>query len=194
MRRSVDGALKWAGSGQARRRVWAGNGQTPQRVQAGNGQTRHRLVRRLRRDSQSRSGRFRLPSAPITWGCLQWLDAVRMKGGESRLDQGRGVSSAPGRTAPKPKVAAVERRKACASVCSENARFARRLRDGCRHICRVVRIYVDAPFGAPLPRIFRGLRTRQAPEPDKTRPMTLAFLHLSRSRGREKRDRSLFES
>src|SRR5216684_4691615 len=28
------------------------------------------------------------PSAPTTWGCLQWLDAAWTKGGESRLDAG----------------------------------------------------------------------------------------------------------
>jgi len=36
----------------------------------------------------SRPGRLGQPSAPTTWGCLQWLDEGRMNGGGSRRDQG----------------------------------------------------------------------------------------------------------
>ena len=39
--------------------------------------------------------------------CLQWLDAARTNAGESLRDQaGKGSLSAPGSTAPKPKIAA----------------------------------------------------------------------------------------
>ncbi len=45
-------------------------------------------MRRLRGCLASiRPGRLGSPSAPTTRGCLQWLDAGRMKGGESRPDQ-----------------------------------------------------------------------------------------------------------
>ena len=41
------------------------------------------------------------PSVPTKGDCLEWLDAVRTKGGESRLDQGaKSFPSAPGSTAP----------------------------------------------------------------------------------------------
>src|SRR5216684_9185792 len=51
------------------------------------------------------------PSAPTTWGCLQWLDAAWMKGGESRLD----TVSAPGSTVP------VDRKAAGGAPCGERA-------------------------------------------------------------------------
>ena len=60
------------------------------------GQARSRLMRRLRAGLvTSRPGRLGQPSAPTTWGCLRWLDAVRMNGGGSRRDQGahRGLVS-----------------------------------------------------------------------------------------------------
>jgi hypothetical protein len=51
------------------------------------------------------------PSAGITTGCLQWLDAARMKGGESCPDRaGRSPPSAPGSTAPGTEIAAMERK------------------------------------------------------------------------------------
>ena len=66
------------------------------------------------------------PSAPTTWGCLQWLDAAWMKGGESCLDE----VSAPGSTVPgteKPRWSAVWR--TCLSQRHVNA--ARRWTAGC---------------------------------------------------------------
>src|SRR5258707_14680011 len=51
------------------------------------------------------------PSAPTTWGCLQWLDAAWMKGGESRLD----AVSAPGSTVP------ADRKAAGGAPCGERA-------------------------------------------------------------------------
>jgi hypothetical protein len=53
------------------------------------------------------------PSAPTKWGCPQGLDVGRMNAGESLRDQVELVSpSGPGSTVPRPKIAAVERRKA----------------------------------------------------------------------------------
>jgi len=66
------------------------------------------------------------PSAPTTWGCLQWLDEAWMKGGESCLDE----VSAPGSTVPgteKPRWSAVWR--TCLSQRHVNA--ARRWTAGC---------------------------------------------------------------
>ncbi len=66
------------------------------------------------------------PSAPTTWGCLQWLDEAWMKGGESCLDK----VSAPGSTVPgteKPRWSAVWR--TCLSQRHVNA--ARRWTAGC---------------------------------------------------------------
>src|SRR5258708_4310979 len=51
------------------------------------------------------------PSAPTTWGCLQWLDAAWTKGGESRLD----AVSAPGSTVP------ADRKAADGAPCGERA-------------------------------------------------------------------------
>ena len=46
------------------------------------------------------------------------LDAGRMNGGESRRDRGEGYPSpsGPGRTVPRPKIAAMERRPARAPI------------------------------------------------------------------------------
>src|SRR5471032_565600 len=35
------------------------------------------------------------PSVPTKRDCLEWLDAKRMKGGESRPDKGRGIPAPP---------------------------------------------------------------------------------------------------
>ena len=53
------------------------------------------------------------PSAPTTWGCLQWLDAARTKAGESLPDRGPSrAPSAPGSYGPGDRKAAMERREA----------------------------------------------------------------------------------
>src|SRR6266700_6449251 len=60
------------------------------------------------------------PSAPTTWGCLQWLDEAWTKGGESCLD----AVSAPGSTVP------VDRKAAGGAPCGERAcRRARQRRE-----------------------------------------------------------------
>jgi hypothetical protein len=64
MRRSVGGALQWAGTGQAR----------------------SRLVRRLRRDSQSRSGRPRVAVHPYYGGSPSVAGRGRTNAGESPRD------------------------------------------------------------------------------------------------------------
>ena len=55
-------------------------------------------------------GRPGSPSAPTTRGCLQWLDEVRMKGGESRPD--RAMPPHPEVRSRGPKSPQAERRKA----------------------------------------------------------------------------------
>src|ERR1019366_7641671 len=53
------------------------------------GQARHRLVRRLRAGLVTPlPGGPGSPSVPTMGDCLEWLDAARMKGGESRPDRG----------------------------------------------------------------------------------------------------------
>jgi hypothetical protein len=61
----------------------------------------------------SHPGGLGQPSGPTMGICLEWLDAVRMKAGESRPDRGpRRASSAPGSTAPGTEKPRVERREA----------------------------------------------------------------------------------
>ncbi len=82
------------------------------------------------------------PSAPTTWGCLQWLDVAWMKGGESCLDE----VSAPGSTVPgteKPRWSVVWRNVPVAK--------ARQRHEG-------VGLLV-APHGAPSPRMCEGRET-----------------------------------
>jgi hypothetical protein len=77
---------------------------------------------------------------------LAGLDAGRMKAGESLPDRGgECLSSVPGSTVPGPKIAAVERRKACALL--PEARAAAPLRGGG---------FETAPFGVPLPQFREG--------------------------------------
>jgi hypothetical protein len=75
-------------------------------------------MRRLRPCLASTApGRLGQPSAPTTWGCLQWLDAGRMNGGGSRRDQGpTGALSGPGSTVPRCEIAAAVRREATRSA------------------------------------------------------------------------------
>ena len=90
----------------------------------------------------ARPGRLGSPSAPTTWGCLQWLDADRMNAGESRRDQG-------GLMPP------VRARKHGPEVKSRRQRCAARrrvLRDWTRAGRRTESV---APRGAPLPRFVR---------------------------------------
>ena len=64
----------------------------------------------------------------------RWAKARGIKGRD-------GPSPTPEVRLPEPKIAAVERRRACASVVSsDDAGVARRLRDKRRHACRAVRI------------------------------------------------------
>ena len=75
-------------------------------------------VRRLRMVSQAISGRPRFTVRSYYEG----LPSVAGRGADERKRKPAGsgshkLPSAPGRTVPKPKIAAVERRKACASVC-----------------------------------------------------------------------------
>jgi hypothetical protein len=51
---------------------------------------------------------------PTTGRCLQWLDADRWKAGEIPLEQSWWLQAWPGSTVLRPKIAAAERRKACA--------------------------------------------------------------------------------
>jgi hypothetical protein len=44
-------------------------------------------MRRLRDASQASSGRQGSPSAPTTWGCLQWLDVVRRRAAKAAWEQ-----------------------------------------------------------------------------------------------------------
>src|SRR6266700_8418704 len=74
------------------------------------------------------------PSAPTTWGCLQWLDAAWMKGGESCLD----AVSAPGSTVP------ADRKAAGGAPCGERALQGTSTPQGVGPLV--------APHGAPSPR------------------------------------------
>jgi len=114
------------------------------------GQARSRLMRRLRAGLvTSRPGRLGQPSAPTTWGCLRWLDAVRMNGGGSRRDQGpTGALSAPGSTVP--------RREIAAGGAPRGVRGLAASRKSARRALRLASVAISiAPFGAPLPR-YRG--------------------------------------
>ena len=71
-----------------------------------------RRLRAGKRRSSSRPGGSGSSSGPTTWLCLQWLDADRMKAGESLPDRRRKRPSCPGSTIPPPKIAATVRRKA----------------------------------------------------------------------------------
>jgi len=63
------------------------------------------------------------PSAPTKRGCLEWLDAARMKGGESCPDRGpTGAPSAPGSYGPGDRKAAMERREAPALPAMERGK------------------------------------------------------------------------
>ena len=104
------------------------------------------------------------PSAPTTWGCLQWLDEAWMKGGESCLDK----VSAPGSTVPgteKPRWSAVWR--TCLSQRHVNA--ARRWTAGCA-----------ARRSIPLPlQGTEGTQRRAFPGPrSRIRAMTLGCLTI----------------
>src|SRR6266436_5284656 len=80
------------------------------------------------------------PSAPTTWGCLQWLDEAWMKGGESCLD----AVSAPGSTVP------ADRKAAGGAPCGERALQGTSTQRGVGPLV--------APHGAPFPRIGRGAK------------------------------------
>ncbi len=76
------------------------------------------------------------------------LPSMAGRGTDERWAKARGIkdrdgpSPTPEVRLPEPKIAAVERRRACASVVSfaNDAEVARRLRDKRRHACRAVRI------------------------------------------------------
>src|SRR5712691_7752463 len=80
------------------------------------------------------------PSAPTTWGCLQWLDAAWMKGGESCLD----AVSAPGSTVP------ADRKAAGGAACGYPASHGTSNPEG---VGRLV-----APQGALFPRIRQEVK------------------------------------
>src|SRR5882724_7055512 len=87
-------------------------------------------------------GRLGFPSALTMKGCLQWLDAVRMKGVESRLDQ-RGVSL------PCPDPEDGPGVEDATSGAPEGGVPA-------RHAAPQGADYEVAPFGAPLPHCCEG--------------------------------------
>jgi len=117
------------------------------------------------------------PSVPTTRDCLQWLDAARMNAGESLRDQAAfEPPSAPGSTAPPPKIAAsgvpegdAHRRQACA-VCAKQVRRERGPPSPrsavARKRCGGQRggggRLVVTPFGAPLPSHFLASRADYA--------------------------------
>src|SRR5260221_14133999 len=98
------------------------------------------------------------PSAPTTWGCLQWLDAAWTKGGESRLD----AVSAPGSTVP------VDRKAAGGAPCGERAsqrhvNAVRRWTAGCAARRSIPSHWGDERKKAPL-RWGKLRRTRRRKE------------------------------
>src|SRR5882724_1996364 len=100
-------------------------------------------------------GRLGFPSALTMKGCLQWLDAVRMKGVESRLDQ-RGVQL------PCPDPEDGPRVEDATSGAPEGGVPA-------RHAAPQGADQDVALFGAPLPHACEGKgRRKAAPAPYKT--------------------------
>jgi len=73
------------------------------------------------------SGRLGSASGPTTWLCLQWLDADRMKAGESQPDRGAcRACPVPEARSPRPKSPRMERREATRFLLAEEAK---------QHIC-----------------------------------------------------------
>ena len=90
------------------------------------------------------------PSAPTTWGRLQWLDAAWMKGGESCLDTVGRPSVCARKHGPGDRKAAMERRVA-----------KRACRKGTSTPQGV--LLLEAPHGAPSPRMGEGNRKTGLP-------------------------------
>src|SRR6185312_3463750 len=88
------------------------------------------------------------PSAPTKGGCLEWLDAVGLKAGQSRTDKRRSsVGPHPEVRLRRQKSPQVERR--VARALSQSA------------LRRKAVTYKDAPLGAPSPR-FEGTPSHSA--------------------------------
>ena len=122
-------------------------------------------MRRLRaRLVTARPGRLGEPSAPTTWGCLQWLDADRMNAGVSPRDQvERSSPSEPGSTVPRCKVAAAKRREACVPpFCGARAKA---LMSGanCVHLFARRRGWIFGASRRFAPSFFRGSKTNRRP-------------------------------
>ena len=89
------------------------------------------------------SGRLGSASGPTTWLCLQWLDADRMKAGESQPDRGAcRARPVPEARSPRPKSPRMERREAT------------------RFPSHGKRNNTFAPRGAPCPSPFQGARLK----------------------------------
>ena len=84
------------------------------------------------------------PSAPTTWGRLQWLDAAWMKGGESCLDT-------VGRMAfcPRPEARSRGQKSRDGASCGETCLSQ-------RHVSAMCAGLLVAPHGAPSPRMCEG--------------------------------------
>jgi hypothetical protein len=80
------------------------------------------------------------PSGPTTWLCLQWLDADRMKAGESQPDRGAcRAGPVPEARSPRPKSPLWSAVRRCASLFAEGGETI-----------------PTAPFGAPSPSLLEG--------------------------------------
>src|SRR6185437_2953322 len=108
------------------------------------------------------------PSAGTMTGCLEWLDAVGLKGGGSRLDKRRL------RVGPHPEARAREQKSPWWSA----GRRGVRVMDAA---ALEAALEVDAPFGAPPPRPCQRAEGRQAKSGAVWRAVTITHAFSTNS-------------
>ena len=102
------------------------------------------------------SGRLGSASGPTTWLCLQWLDADRMKAGESQPDRGAcRACPVPEARSPRPKSPPNS-----SQACADCVNLSAERRKAMRFPSHGKRNNIFAPRGAPRPSPFQGARPK----------------------------------